>query len=429
MIPKYNKISIQCYIKKSYFYGWVIVILSTFLFAIFAWIFYSYGIFFKPIASDFGWNRAATSGVFSLFLIAQGVFGVIMGWFADKYGPSKVMALCGLLIASGLILSSQINSLWQYYLSYGIIVGIGIGGVWPVLTGTTARWFDKRRGLALGIITSGIGLGTLVFLPLTERLVFNLGWSQAYIIIGVSVLIVISLCSPALRRPPNKIMGIEGVVAKPNSEKVISRNREVNQQNPSSKFIFSNIFKTKQLWLLILIYCLFDFSLLMVMVHLVNYATDMNVNPLIAATFLSVVGLSSLTGRLGMGTISDKIGSTNTLVICCLGLLLSLILLIFTDDIGMFYVFSVIFGFAYGGEVTLMAALVSRFFGLASIAAVIGIVGLGSATGGAVGSWLAGSVFDITRSYQISFITATVASFLAVIITIMLRRINTVTPD
>ena len=123
-----------------------------------------------------------------------------MGWLADRYGPSKVMVLSGLLVASGLLLSSQVSSLWQYYLSYGIVVGIGISGVWPILTGTTARWFDRRRGLALGIITSGIGLGNLILLPITERLVSSVGWSQAYIIIGVSVLIAFILCSLSFPR-------------------------------------------------------------------------------------------------------------------------------------------------------------------------------------------------------------------------------------
>jgi MFS family permease len=171
---------------------------------------------------------------------------------------------------------------------------------------------------------------------------------------------------------------------------------------------------------------MFSICLQMVMVHLVNYATDLNINSLTAATFMSVVGVSSIVGRLVMGTTSDRIGSISTLTICCSALLVSVVWLVFTSEVWMFYAFAVIFGFAYGGEITQMAALVGYFFGLKMVTTLVGVVTIGTCIGGAIGSWLGGILFDMTQSYQIAFIVAAVAVLFALILTVVLKRFGSV---
>ncbi len=409
-------------IRRPFNYGWVIVIASAVIMTLQAGIMYSYGIFFKHLIAEFGWSRAATSGVHSLFMISNGVFAIVMGWMVDRSGPARVMVFCSLLAGLGLVLTSRVTELWQLYLTYGIIVGIGISAGFITVTATTARWFTRRRGLALGIVSSGVGLGTLVLIPVVERLITAYDWSTTYLIIGLAAWAIMTPASLFLRRNPGERERLtydeNGSAASVNA----GNKKTAGLPAPESGMTAGTALRHRQLWMLIAIYFLFNFCLQMVMVHLVNYATDMGTPSFIAATFISIVGAGSLIGRLLMGTASDRIGSHNALLICCTILMITMVWLIFSRDLWMFYAFAIVFGFAYGGEVPQMPVLIGRYFGLRSVAVLVGMVVFGATFGGAIGAWAAGRLFDITQSYQLAFSIAAAASFLAVVMTLRLKQ-------
>ena len=167
----------------------------------------------------------------------------------------------------------------------------------------------------------------------------------------------------------------------------------------------------------------------MVMVHLVNYATDIGIASFMAATFISFLGLASFFGRIIMGAWSDRIGSNNAILICGVLLGASLIFLLFTGDPWTFYLFAVFFGFAYGGEVPQMPSLVGRYFGLRAAAALVGVIVAFAGIGGATGAWLAGRIFDATQSYQFAFIVAILVSLASTIIMLVLKKVRPITPD
>ena len=416
-------------VRSTLFYGWVIVAASTILLTMQAGMFYSFGVFFKPVAADFGWSRAVTSGAHSVLMLSHGAFAAPMGWLADRFGPAKVMVFCGFATGLGLVLTSQTNALWQFYLTYGLVVGIGLSGGMPVTTGTTARWFVKRRGLTLGIVSAGVGLGTLIVLPMAERLIAAFAWSGAYFILGITSWIVMITCAVFLRRDPEG-MGYQAYgVQKPPTEANTDHSREISYVAPGTGISLRAAVRTRPLWLLFLTYFLFSLCLQMIMVHLVNYTTDLGITPLVAATLLSVVGIGSMFGRVAMGAASDRIGSSNALAICCLVLGISLLWLLFARELWMFYLFAIVFGFAYGGEIPQMAALVGQFFGLQSVAALVGVVLIGLSIGGALGSLMGGRIFDLTQSYQVAFTVAVVVSFATVILALMLRRARTAIPS
>jgi len=413
-------------IKSPFFYGWVIVALCTIMVAIQAGIMYSFGVFFKPLAADFGLSRAATSGVYSLSMIINGTCAVLTGWLADRFGPAKVAALCGFALGLGLVLTSQVSAVWQLYLTYGLIVGAGVSGSFNIGTGTTARWFVRRRGLALGIVSSGVGLGTLTVVPIAERLIIAFGWSTTYFILGIAAWVILIPIALLLRRDP-EAMGCHAYgMEAPLPESDTASEEGTGQTSSEAGINLLTAVGTRPLWMLFAIYFLFSFSLQMVMVHLINYATDIGIATLVAATLLSVVGVSSIAGRLVMGTASDRIGSNNALLICCLLLGVSLLWLVFIRQLWMFYLFVIVFGFAYGGEVPQMPALISRFFGLRAVTALVGMLMFSLAIGGSLGSWLGGEIFDVTRSYQLAFAIAAIAGLLAVIATLLLKKAKAV---
>ncbi len=407
------------------FYGWIIVGACFVIISMNTGLMYSYGVFFKHLIADFGWSRGATSGVHSLFMVVHGGFAIAMGWLADKFGPARVMAACAFIGGLGLALTSQINSLWQFYLTYGIIFGVGESAGFTITMSTTARWFIKRRGLALGIVASGAGIGTMIMAPAAERLITAFGWSTAYLVLAVAAWAVMIPSALVLRRDPAE----KGLRSYGSDEAVIEMDsiaqREVNAAETGIALRAAVLYKP--LWVLFAIFFTFNVCLQMVMIHLVNYATDIGIASLIAATFISIIGIGSFIGRLFMGTASDRIGASNALLICCIIMMVTLIFLIFAHEMWMFYLFAIIFGFAYGGEVPQMPVLVGRFFGMRAVAALVGVTVFGATIGGALGAWMGGQIFDVTQSYQLAFTIAAVTSFISIVLTLMLKKLKAVT--
>jgi OFA family oxalate/formate antiporter-like MFS transporter len=411
--------------KNPLFYGWVIVATCTLFMAVQWGIQYSFSIFFKPLTIEFGWSRAATAGVYSLYMIAAGVSSIPLGWLADKFGPAKLAALSGFLIGLGLILASMVTELWQLYLTFGLIVGIGAGGTFAIGTGVITRWFVKRRGLALGIASSGVGVGILVMSPLAERLIANHGWSTAYLIIGIGALVILISSALLLRRDP-EVMGLKPFgVDTISTESTSSGKTTTGSANAKNGISLSKALHSNTLWIMIFVFFSFNVSVQLVMVHLANYATDQGISPLAAALVISFIGIGSAVGRLVMGTVSDRIGSNNSLIICCAGLTVSLVWLIFAGNLWMLYIFAFLFSFAYGGEIPQMTLMVSKYFGITSVTALVGAVSAATRFGGALGSWLGGQIFDMTQSYAIAFVISAATGLLVLLISIRLKKIKT----
>ncbi|NIR86631.1 MFS transporter, partial [Candidatus Bathyarchaeota archaeon] len=165
--------------RSRFYYGWMVVIASFLTTFIFFSIQYIFGVFSKSLIDEFGWTRSLTSGAYSLNMIVHGLSALLMGTLSDRYGPRITIGVNGFLVGLGIVLCSQIVDLWQLYVFFGLLIGVGMGAAFSPPMSTTAKWFVRRRGLALGIVASGIGLGTLVMSPLTNHLILVYGWQRA----------------------------------------------------------------------------------------------------------------------------------------------------------------------------------------------------------------------------------------------------------
>jgi MFS family permease len=186
--------------SKRLYYGWIIVIASFFICVMAYGGSHSFGVFFKFLRDDFGWTSAATSGAFSFYMILQSVLAIPSGWATDKFGPRRIVILGALLLGLGLSLTSQISALWQLYATYGFLMGVGMSVFYSPLLATTSRWFAKRRGLALGIVSAGIGAGTLIMAPLANYLILTHGWRASYLMIGPAIGIIIIVGASFLKK-------------------------------------------------------------------------------------------------------------------------------------------------------------------------------------------------------------------------------------
>jgi OFA family oxalate/formate antiporter-like MFS transporter len=409
-------------LHRAFFYGWIVVAACTLIQLTQFGVQYSFGVFFKPLIADFYWSRAATSLVYSILMICAGLSAIPLGWLADRFGPAKITVVCGVILGLALVLASQVRELWQLYLTFGVLLGISVGGTMAITSGITTRWFVKKRGMALGIVSAGIGIGTLVMPPLTERLITGFGWSQAYLIIGVATSIITIGSGLLLRREPS-VMGLRpyGVPAVPIPP--TAGFPSPDRANLSRGLNLREAARTRPFWLICILYFFVNICVQVIMVHLVNYATDLGIAALTAATLVSMIGIGGIIGRLGMGSIADRIGSFNSLIITCILLAVSLVWLIFSRELWMLYTFAVLFGFAYG-EVPQMPIMVGHFFGLHSVMALAGAMSAATRAGGSLGSWLGGKIFDVSQSYSTAFIMMVIVAFLALATALVLKKVK-----
>jgi MFS family permease len=403
--------------ERGIFYGYFVVA-AAFLIMVVMWtVFYAFGVFFKPILNEFGWSRATTSGAFSLCSITMGLLGIAMGGLNDKFGPRIVMSVCGLLLGTGYLLMSKLQALWQLYLSFGLILGIGMGGSFVPLMTTVVRWFVLRRGMMTGIVTAGIGIGALIGPPVANGLISTYGWRISYTILGIIVLAVIVLSAQLLRRDPSQL----GQLAYGENEGC----RKVS--NPGNGGLsLGEAIHTRPFWVLFTMIFCFGFGVFSIMVHIAAHATELGISPSSAANILATIGGVSIIGKVLLGRVADTIGSRKVFLIGFSLMAVALLWLVPSRMAWMLYAFAVLFGFAYGGCVVAESPLVAALFGLESHGLILGVIAFGFTVGGAFGPWLTGYIFDVTSSYQAAFLGCAVLSLVGLFLTAVLKpgRVN-----
>ncbi len=407
-------------IKEKLFYGWVVVIASFIIFLVVFGARLSFGVFFKSLASEFGLTRAQTSGLYSAQWIVGCVLAIVGGWGADKFSPRILVGLMGSFLGLSLILTSQTQSLWQLFLVYGFLFAIGTGGIFGVVTSTVVRWFNRKRGFAIGLTTSGVGLGTVIMAPFATYLIANLGWRRSYIVIGIMAWVLIIPMAYLLRKDPGE-MGLLPDGAKSNKGKIERSGLSEGSTQPTGISLL-HAFKTRNFWCLLFSWLLFSSCVYMILTHIVPHVTDMEIPAMKAATILSLIGVMNIFGRLLVGRISDLIGRKVTVVMCALCLAGTIILLICSKDLWMFYMFAMVFGFFYGGLDATTTSLVGDLFGLSSIGIVMGTLSAGWSLGAAIGPFLGGLVYDTHSNYFMAFTTNIAAMIVVTVLLLLTKR-------
>jgi MFS family permease len=376
-------------------YGYVIVSTSFVLMTVMWTAFYSFGIFFKPLLNEFGWTRAVTAGAFSLCAFIQGLLSIAMGGLTDRLGPRIVMSICGILLGAGYLLVSQVSSLWHLYLSFSVILGVGMGGSFAPLMSLTARWFVGKRGMMTGIVAAGAGLGGLVGPLVSEILLVRYGWRGSYAIFGVGVLVLMVLGAQLLRLAPGQRGKRNG-----NEEGDGNSMPDMHQEG----FTFGEAVRSSLFWSVVaMIFCL-GFSVFAMMVHVAPHVTDLGFTPKTGANVLATLGAVCVAGRVVFGKVLDRIGNRRGFIVGYTIMTLSLFMAVFASSLSVLYLFAALFGFAFGACVTCESPLVADLFGLRSHGLLLGIVACGFTVGGSVGPFVSGYIFDGVGKYQPAFV-------------------------
>jgi OFA family oxalate/formate antiporter-like MFS transporter len=386
-------------------YRWAILAASLLIIVPFNGLTLSFGVFIGPLEDEFGWSRGMISLIPAIAGLIHGPCTVLTGWFTDRHGPKLIVITGAFSVGLGLILTSNSTAPWQLFLFYSVMVGFGTSCAYVPLATTVSRWFAERRGLALGLLTSGIGLGTVILPPLARYLISSDGWRSAYLIIGCALWAIAVAAAFLLKKEPEAaVPTLDG------------RQNAIESGDPaqSEGLSLSEAVRTRSLWLMTGSLALFTTGLMMVIYHLAIYTEeDLGVPEMTAATFLTVIGGANIAGRLAIGTLSDRVGRKLLFVSCLAAQGLTMIWLISLDSVWTLYLFAGMWGFSYGGVGPMIPATAGELFGLRHMGRIFGLVTLTLSIGGAAGPYLAGAIKDATDSYHIAFLVGAGALLLA----------------
>lgn len=350
-------------LSKKFFYGWIVVFVLMAMFAMTSGSRYMFGVVFKTLTEQFGWDRGALSAVVSLSLILVSALQIFSGWLADRYGPRFTLIIGFAVSAAVLLGMSLVTELWQVYVIYGVFGAVGFALVSPVAaTALVNHWFHSRaRGTALSLATSGVAIGQLAITPLAAWLLVSSGWESSYrvmaVVMGLVMLPLVVLLlrnAPAVAAEPIEHAGVHPAPA------------------PQQKTTLRQAVRTATWWQLMMGVFSCGFTMSFASVHFIAYASDMGMDNTMAADALGLSGLFSIIGAVIMGKWSDRIGRRIPLGITYSLRSLSFLILLFANNDFTLFVFAAILGLSWTSTTPLSAAVTAETWGRQSAGFLLG---------------------------------------------------------
>ncbi len=410
------------------FPGWWIVLTGGIL-ALWGHGYHAYGFsaLFKPIASELGFSRAVTSVPASIGRLEGGFEAPLSGWITDRFGPRWIILLGVFLIGLGLILMNYIDSLWAFYVVWGILLGTGINiGLSIPLHTAIANWFVKKRGLASGIqwVMSGLS-GVLVMRFIVAPLIITQGWRVTCVIGGVVMLLVglpLVWFFMKQRRPEYYGLLPDGATTEEEAaeiSRIVDRGIEYAAEAEEVEFTLRQALRTRSYWLLMLANACHIMAGPAISLHGIPFLTDIGIDPLQAANILAIMVFASVPFRLIGGLLADRVRIGHMRFVVGGAYLLQAIgfaVFLLNQTIPMIYVWFILYGIGMGAGFGLMFPMRARYFGRKAFGSIGGASTLLMAPAGVAAPIYAGWVYDTTGSYITAFtVIAALLAFSAVI--------------
>jgi len=369
-------------------YRWVIVGAGALMGCVAIGAMFSLAIFLEPITTETLWSRAGISSAMTLNFVVMGLGGFAWGAASDRFGARIVVLIGAALLGLALILASRAGSLLQFQLTYGILVGLSASAFFAPMIGATTAWFEKNRGLAVSLVSAGMGVAPMTLSPLARWLISAYDWRTAMFLIGVLAWVLLVPAALLIRRPPASVQDT------PTAEfSSGGGGMSVGQALRSPQFIV--------LGLTFFACCAAHSGPIF---HMVSYAMVCGVAPMAAVSIYSVEGLAGLGGRILFGVLADRLGVKQMLVTGLLVQAVAISAYLFVSRLGEFYLLATIFGAVYGGVMPLYAVLAREYFGQRILGTVLGAATMLSSLGMAFGPLAGGWIFDTFHNYAWLFI-------------------------
>jgi len=399
-----------------FFYGYFVAAAGFVIWMVGFGISGTFGIFYKPILTQFGWSRADTVFAFSLGTFMSSLFALFTGFLTDRLGPRIVITVCGSFLGISCLLMSTLNTLWQFHIYYGIVASIGMSVTATPVMATVARWFMKRRGLITGIVQAGLGIGGLILAPLSGWLISDYGWRSAYIVLGIIALCAFITSGFFMRRSPQDMGQL------PDGETIPEvRESALPGVMPSrGKLSLDKIGFSSRFWIIAGLYAIFGFCRSTFLAHTAAHVQDLGFSLMEASNVMAFLMVSSMAGRIGMGRVADAIGNRSAFMMSYGATAVSLILVLSSTHLLGIYLFAFAFGFGWGAQAVLRFSTTAEAFGLSSLGLIMGILGIFEAIASALGAYYAGFVYDLVGSYTPVFWFGIGVSLLGILLAALL---------
>jgi MFS family permease len=393
--------------RLPFFYGWIIVAVTFVTMGISVNARTSFSLLFAPIVDEFGWDRGMTAGAFSFGFLVSAILSPAMGKLMDRTGPRTVMELGVVLMAAGLLLAPLTTQPWHLYLTIGVLVGSG-----SICLGYSGQslflpnWFIRRRGLAVGLAFAGVGVGSIVLLPLFQIVIDQSGWRAASWQMGLLVLFVLAPLNLLLRKRP------EDLGLKPDGDGAAVQSASpppsniVDPEWAATDWTLQRAMRTSRFWWLALGYFGGLYIWYAVQVHQTKYLVEIGFSSTSAAWALGLVSLFGIPGQIYLGHLSDRIGREWVWTAASLGFgfcFVALIALQYFPTMVLVYLMVVAQGFLGYGLTSIMGAVVAEIFQGRNFGTIFGTIMFVALSGGAAGPFVTGVIHDLTGSYEIAF--------------------------
>jgi MFS family permease len=386
---------------RSLFYGWWVVAAFSVMTFISTGIRHAVGPFLKPIVADLHLDRASFSLVIALSLLLYGVFMPIAGMLLDRFNVRLVTSVGTVLLVISLVMTAMVRNVWEFAAVYGVLVPLGLAGTGPVIaSGVVARWFNKRRGTALSVLGSASMTGMSLLVPAVTWLILTTGWRITYVLIAAGIVVlVLPLCLLVVRDSPES-MGLSPDGGRAKSGAAAGRHERVAA---------GEALQTLAFWQLAGSFFTCGFSMALLSAHGVPMLTDHGYTPMFASWALGVLGGSSIGFTVMLGALSDRFGRRPVLASIYAGRIAIFAgFFLIRDNPMAILAVAVLGGITMAGTGSMTSALTADIYGRFSVSSVFGLIFLVHQTGSALGSWLAGALFETTGGYGAAFALACV---------------------
>ena len=358
----------------------------------------------KEIAAEFAWPRTVPSTAYALQYLGTGIGGIFMGWYFDRRGMEIPAFVGGSMIGVGAILTSFVSSQWELFFIYGAMLGFfGRSALFGPLTTNITHWFEHKKSLAVGVVSSGQGLAGMLWPPVFHHLIAAVGWRQTALIYGVFTLVAMLLLALILRQKPPT----------PKPQSAVS---QTFADAPRSSMAIQASLSTASVG------CCVAMSL--PLAHVVSHVSDLGFDPARGAEVLSLMlGCSVISSLFGVGFLGGRYGGLRALFIFSIVQAILLATLAFASSLPGIYLAAALLGLGYGGILPCYPVIVRELLPSAEAGRRTGLILLCAGGGMALGSWLGGYIFDLTGSYQMAFLIGVAFNLgnLAIIFSLILR--------
>jgi MFS family permease len=396
-------------------YAWVILVSACVVSIVSRADSASFAVFIDPLSDQFDWKRGDIALAYSIAFLASMPATLLFGWLGDRIGTRMLMIIGAVMLSTGTVLLGMIKELWHLYVLYGVFVGALGHAIFSVLLPViVTRWFDRKMGLALGIYWAALGAGPAIFAPLFRHLIETRGWESTFTVIGLAFGVVLLGFSSLIRSSPAE-MGMSPYGADDPGKKQAAK--------AGASTTLRSVLGERPVWLLTGCHHLGCAGHAIVLAHGVSMATHHGIAGIEAAGVLSIIAGTSIFSRFAFTLLTERFGGRTCLAWAVFGQSLSVLLLLFAHETWHFYVFAVIFGICYGGEMVGFPIINRQIFGTAApLSSIFSVEMVGGSTGMALGGWLGGMLFDLSGDYTAAILVSATVSFLALPLALWLPR-------